>query len=329
MKLSSTLQIFMRDLVQMEDASNNIRDHQLNVDRQNALRQEQEQFPLVGPLTSFSESSIPGVIQWNEQLLKKAIALFSTPENQVATEDRHDQLRHSAGNGSAANAHHHQSGFSYRGLREVRRDGNCFIRSVVFRSLELMIGRPDLATTCVAFVDGIAPVLCKTFSEYVQDFCDVFRDIVVRLQNGSISLASQLHAEVCSPDQSEYLIFFFRYVISNYIRNHAAIFAPYIVDFPTVDEYCCSEVEAVAKECEQIHVTALCNAMNLPMVVQYVDLSPSEKAVEHVMEPMVMGDEGEDGPLTARFLPEGEAVHLLYRPGHYDILYPARPSSLS
>ena len=70
MKLSSTLQIFMRDLVQMEDASNNIRDHQLNVDRQNALRQEQEQFPLVGPLTSFSESSIPGVIQWNEQLLK-------------------------------------------------------------------------------------------------------------------------------------------------------------------------------------------------------------------------------------------------------------------
>ena len=284
---------------------------QLNLDRQEDLRQEQMAFPLVGPFTKYHDSTIPSTIQWNPLLCLKANALFGSPSPSSKSEEQEV----AGGDGKLLPA--------YAGLREVRRDGNCFIRGVLFRSLELLLLRPDLAARYVAFIDRIAPVLCTTFSDYVQDFCDVFRELVIRIQNGVVSLPSQLHAEVCSPDQSEYLIFFFRFVISDYIRKHADIFSPYIVDYTSVEEYCNSEVEAVSKECEQIHVTALCNAMNMPIVVQYVDLSPGEKAVEHVMEPMLMS---ETDVLTERFLPEGEAVHLLYRPGHYDILYPNRPA---
>jgi ubiquitin thioesterase protein OTUB1 len=274
----------------------------LSCEVQNSLRREQEQFPLIGPAVAFAASSVAETIRWNELLVKKSTWLFPSPAS-------------APGTGPSRR---------YASIREVRRDGNCFIRSVVFRAMELQLNRPDLASKSQAFVDAISPVLCAMFSEYAQDFCDVYRELLEKIRVGQVKTSAELHREVCNPEQSEYLICFFRYVISSYIRTHEDFFLPYIVDFSSVAEYCSSEVEAVSKECEQIHAAALSNAMNLPIVVQYLDLSPSDKPDEHVIEPAVIasGDVLPEMPL-----PEGEAAHLLYRPGHFDVLYPvASPS---
>lgn len=277
--------------------------NQLSYDVQNSLRREQEQFPLIGPPVAFAATSIAEATKWNPLLVTKAAYLFEPAPSIAAAGE-------SSGSGSVR----------YTSVREVRRDGNCFIRAVLFRLLELQLQRPDLAAMSIAFVTGIAPALCHTFSEYVLDFCDVYRELVEGVQSGKIATTSDLHAAVCNPDTSEYLVCFFRYVISWYIRQHAEIFSPYIVDFSSVAEYCSSEVEAVSKECEQVHVTALCNAMNLPIIVQYLDLSPGDKPDAHAMDPVPM-DEAD--VLPERAIPDGLAVHLLYRPGHFDVLYPA------
>ncbi|XP_067848053.1 ubiquitin thioesterase OTUB2-like isoform X3 [Heptranchias perlo] len=66
-----------------------------------------------------------------------------------------------------------------------------------------------------------------------------------------------------------------------------------------------TEVEPMAVESDHIHITALTQALNIPIQVEYMDKTDTE--VNH------------------HIFPEGSKplVYLLYKPGHYDILYKA------
>lgn len=64
------------------------------------------------------------------------------------------------------------------------------------------------------------------------------------------------------------------------------------------------EVEPMCKESDHIHIIALSQALNVSIQVEYMD-------------------RGEGGSTVTHVFPEGSdpQVFLLYRPGHYDILY--------
>lgn len=64
------------------------------------------------------------------------------------------------------------------------------------------------------------------------------------------------------------------------------------------------EVEPMCKESDHIHIIALAQALNVSIQVEYMD-------------------RGEGGTTNPHVFPEGSEpkVYLLYRPGHYDILY--------
>jgi len=64
------------------------------------------------------------------------------------------------------------------------------------------------------------------------------------------------------------------------------------------------EVEPMFKESDHIHIIALSTALNVGVRVRYMDRGESSEAIAH--------DFPEGSPVC---------VHLLYRPGHYDILY--------
>lgn len=59
------------------------------------------------------------------------------------------------------------------------------------------------------------------------------------------------------------------------------------------------------KESDHIHIIAICTALKSGVRVEYMD-------------------RGDGGQVIAHDFPDGikPSVHLLYRPGHYDILYP-------
>ena len=63
----------------------------------------------------------------------------------------------------------------------------------------------------------------------------------------------------------------------------------------------------MAREADHLQITALVSLLNVPTVVCYLDASTSTTPTMHTLP---------DG-CTAPPL-----VHLLYRPGHYDILVP-------
>lgn len=58
------------------------------------------------------------------------------------------------------------------------------------------------------------------------------------------------------------------------------------------------------KEADHIHISALTGALGVPVGVVYMDRGEGSEVNEHVFP------EGSD-PM----------IYLLYRPGHYDILY--------
>ncbi|TRZ04766.1 hypothetical protein HGM15179_022341, partial [Zosterops borbonicus] len=64
------------------------------------------------------------------------------------------------------------------------------------------------------------------------------------------------------------------------------------------------EVEPMCKESDHIHIIALARALHVSILVEYMD-------------------RGEGGATNPHVFPEGSQprVCLLYRPGHYDILY--------
>lgn len=107
---------------------------------------------------------------------------------------------------------------------------------------------------------------------------------------------------------SDTLVCFARLLTSHHIRTHPDDFVPFIEAlFPglSLARFCAAEVEGMGKECDQLQITALAQALGTPVRIVYLDQSPSEHATEHV-------------------LPDDSApavVALLYRPGHYDVLY--------
>ena len=64
------------------------------------------------------------------------------------------------------------------------------------------------------------------------------------------------------------------------------------------------EVEPMYREADHVHISALTSLLGVAVRVQYMD-------------------RGEGKNVNHHDFPEGEhpTVHLLYRPGHYDILY--------
>ena len=67
------------------------------------------------------------------------------------------------------------------------------------------------------------------------------------------------------------------------------------------------EVEPMGKESDHIHITALTAATGVPVRIEYLS-------------------RGEGEPINHHDFPEGSTpkIHLLYKPGHYDILYCTR-----
>ncbi|XP_062949938.1 ubiquitin thioesterase OTUB1 isoform X2 [Cynocephalus volans] len=103
---------------------------------------------------------------------------------------------------------------------------------------------------------------------------------------------------------SDYLVVYLRLLTSGYLQRESKFFEHFIEGGRTVKEFCQQEVEPMCKESDHIHIIALAQALSVSIQVEYMD-------------------RGEGGTTNPHVFPEGSEpkVYLLYRPGHYDILY--------
>ncbi|KAG2706416.1 hypothetical protein I3843_05G092300 [Carya illinoinensis] len=221
-------------------------------------------------------------------------------------------------------------GEKYDAIRRTRGDGNCFFRSFMFSYLEHILESQDRKE--VDHVKVNVEQCRKTlqslgYADFTfEDFFALFLEQLESVLQGNETSISQDELLLRSRDQSisDYVVMFFRFVTSGEIRRRSEFFEPFITGLTntTVEQFCKSSVEPMGEESDHVHITALSDALGVPIRVVYLDRSSCDSggvSVNHHDFIPAVGDVTNASGSSETVSP---FITLLYRPGHYDILYP-------
>ncbi|KAG1676553.1 hypothetical protein FOA52_000096 [Chlamydomonas sp. UWO 241] len=219
-------------------------------------------------------------------------------------------------------------GDNYSHLRRTRGDGNCYFRAFFFGYLEALVNNNDVAeaTRFAGVLRGWRQKLIDShFQELVfEDAMELLMDQVTAIGRDRDPMSADLLLTNARDDMvSNMIVMFLRLVTSAAIQQRADHFAPFIMgmydEAPAVDHFCQKYVEPMGEESDHVHIVALTDALQVAINVVYLDRSGTAD---------FGGDSQHSVDVnTHSFIPEGSlpdtkpAVSLLYRPGHYDILY--------
>jgi len=197
-------------------------------------------------------------------------------------------------------------GDKYSEFRRTRPDGNCFFRAVGFRLFELMMEDLDEFSKVKKAVEGSKDEMVKLgMPEFtVEDFFDNFMDTLEKLAGDEKMKLEELEETFNNEGLSNYLVVFLRLLTSKQLQIEGEFYQNFMEGGRTVAEFCSTEVEPMYRESDHIHIIGLTAAAGISVRVVYLDRGTGDNPVHHDF-------------------PEGTEpkIHILYRPGHYDILY--------
>ena len=198
----------------------------------------------------------------------------------------------------------------YKHMKKVRRDGNCFYRSFIFRLFEYI---------CIKNNKALYEHVIKKIKEakdlierngydwsFIQDFYNIFymefHHCFNSLEACQISVRDYLDKLFSDKEKGNYLIYFIRFCIAAFLKENSFLYEVY-VDGPFAN-WITSEVEAIDHEADQIQIMACVNYFEIGVRIEY--LHPFKN--ETMKFP-------EDKPDDQIF------ITVLFTPGHYDLLY--------
>mmetsp|Transcript_19785 Transcript_19785/g.56855 ORF Transcript_19785/g.56855 Transcript_19785/m.56855 type:complete len:272 (-) Transcript_19785:18-833(-) len=204
----------------------------------------------------------------------------------------------------------------YKSFRRIRPDGNCFYRAVMFSVCESILLNPDNSAelerlTAWAKKASLDEV-CKhgydrfTLEMFHDELVELFEYLATKPMLNEV--ATKLNEE---NGTSEYVTWFLRVVTAAYLKSDPDRFIHFIEGGLDIPAFCSREVEPMGRECEMVQVLALTEAMAVDVAIEYLDgrdFDSSKGLMRHEFE-----GAGSAGGKTK--------ITLLYRPGHYDILY--------
>ncbi|KIZ06062.1 ubiquitin thioesterase protein OTUB1 [Monoraphidium neglectum] len=235
----------------------------------------------------------------------------------------------------------------YGGIRRVRSDGNCFFRATAFGLLEWLLVN-DADAECQKFLHTLDA--CKQRMVGAGFDPMVFEDALDMLvgQVNAICVGAAvpgqgadmgtLLANFRDDTVSNMIVMLMRFVTSAEIQARQEHFAPFVLGVADMDvpDFCRRFVEPMAEESDHLHAQALCDALQVPITIVYLDSherglggaggggSGGAECEVHRFEPSpdgagalaaAAGSGGAGGAAGGR----KPSVHLLYRPGHYDV----------
>jgi len=213
-------------------------------------------------------------------------------------------------------------------MRRVRGDGNCFYRSFLFGYLEQLLSQQRQHEEALAAQES-AP-------EGEGAWCLELQRVVARLRGSKLDLVAVGYQESAidvfwgeivefvealpthTPESilehfneenggAEYMVWYCRALSAGFLKADPERFMPFILgaNYGDIASFCAAEVEPMYKECEQVQIIALSEYLGVGVRIEYLDGRSNGGASTHVFP------DGVHPQLT-----------LLYRPGHYDLLYP-------
>mmetsp|Transcript_6144 Transcript_6144/g.7956 ORF Transcript_6144/g.7956 Transcript_6144/m.7956 type:complete len:270 (-) Transcript_6144:260-1069(-) len=205
----------------------------------------------------------------------------------------------------------------YGHLRMVRGDGNCYYRAFLFSLVEHLLLAENKAEgeRILHWVknDSWKQVLAMGYDEITLEiFYDSLVDLFERVLTGKLDFAafhSEMNQETAT---SDYCTWYMRVITATHLKLDPIRFEPFI-EQPGLDvqQFCQREVEPMGKECEMLQALALAEAFGIAVQIEYLDGHELPKEATQLSHHIV----GQEKSKAKLFLT------LLYRPGHYDILY--------
>jgi len=211
----------------------------------------------------------------------------------------------------------------YCSLRRIRGDGNCFYRGFLFGLMEKLLEIHALdAARAEATRERVANCLRQSKNDlisvgYDELAIDEFWESTVEAFDTLFSKTLETLELMFREEygEAEYMVWYCRALVAGHMKKNPDRFLPFIVSIDDatgtaivdINDFCRRQVEPMGCECESVQVIALCEALEIPVRIEYLD-----------------GSELENGQVSKHTIPEDAeevTVTLLYRPGHYDLLY--------
>ncbi|XP_033647100.1 ubiquitin thioesterase OTUB1-like [Asterias rubens] len=197
----------------------------------------------------------------------------------------------------------------YSHIRKTRGDGNCFFRAFGFAYLErLLTDKRELQRFKTIAERSKAQLVDLGFPSFtITDFHETFMEVIQQVEQQPE--VGELVDTFKDQGISDYIVVYLRLLTSGQLQKDAEFYENFIEGGKTVKEFCRREVEPMAQESDHIHIIALTSALEVGVRVVYLDRGDGGKVIPHDF-------------------PEGctPQIVLLYRPGHYDVLYPLKGS---
>nr|XP_002125528.1 ubiquitin thioesterase otubain-like [Ciona intestinalis] len=192
----------------------------------------------------------------------------------------------------------------YTHVRKTRGDGNCFFRAFGFGYLEVLLhNKKDYAKFKEAAAGTLKKLMSLNYPSFtVEDFYENFMSVVNSIGEGTT--LDELSNSFVDEGLSNYFVVYLRLIASCQLQLDADFYQNFIDNGKSIVEFCKTEVEPMYQESDHIHIIALTSALNASVRVAYLDRGGNQLAFH---------DFPEDTEPT---------LHILYKPGHYDILYP-------
>ncbi|KAF8875730.1 peptidase C65 Otubain-domain-containing protein [Gymnopilus junonius] len=205
-------------------------------------------------------------------------------------------------------------------VRRTRGDGDCFYRSLGFAYVESLINSQDrefAVASSLSMLSSTKDTLDKAGIERLvyEDFYDEFTFLIESITRpdpqGLVLNSDRLLSAFQSPETSNAIVIYLRFLTSAQIRLNREDFEGFVVHPDTkdpmdLDSFCANVVQAMGKEADNVEIEALCRALQLNVDVAYLN-GVREDGVDFIT---FRNDSNSQAP----------PLILLYRPGHYDIL---------
>ncbi|KAJ3186551.1 OTU domain, ubiquitin aldehyde binding [Gaertneriomyces sp. JEL0708] len=197
------------------------------------------------------------------------------------------------------------------GMRTVKRDGNCFYRAFAFRLCELVWANAATPWAAAVIERATATKTLMTEAGYDMSILIDFWEPLEMALTPQPDI-SKLYEMFQTDYIGDTIVCYLRLVTAAYMKQHRDLFEAFILDsFPTLETFIGSQVEPMSIEADQPQIVAMVNGLGITVKIANLDPSPTDTGINyHELSPMEAVQDA-----------DAFQVELLYRPGHYDILY--------
>lgn len=239
----------------------------------------------------------------------------------------------------------------YSGMRRIRGDGNCYYRAFLYSLCERLLRQctdddnvvgggeeqldeykrikqflsDSLAWVCTL---GYEESTIEMFHEELMDLFDFMEQISKNTANTADTAATALHDKLNDENStSDYCTWYLRVLTASQMKSDPDRYMPFllaedttttgvVMDIPT---FCSREVEPMNRECGMVQVAALAECFGVGVTIEYMDGRIVKDGSGRRVACHEFGREDNDG--SGGGTKKKMNISLLYRPGHYDVLY--------